>query len=72
MARKVRLVCIILLVLYVCSRIPTPLVVIPLIGCLVVHVSKELEEIKNDKAKNKNRRKKVTKSTKPKKSLTSL
>lgn len=58
MAKKVRLVCLILMVLYVCARIPTPLVVIPLIGCLVIHVSKEVEEMRNEK---KNKKKKVVK-----------
>ena len=58
MAKKVRLVCTILLVLYVCARMPFPLLVIPLIGCLVVHVSKELEDMRNEK---KNKKKKVAK-----------
>ncbi len=58
MARKVRLVCTILLVLYVCARMPFPLLVIPLVGCTVIHVANTLEEIKNEK---KNKKKKVTK-----------
>lgn len=60
MARKVRLVCTILLVLYVIGRMPFPLLVIPLVGCTVIFVANELEDIKHEK-KGKKRNKKVTK-----------
>lgn len=60
MARKVRLVCLILLVLYVCGRFPFPLLVIPLVGCTIIHIANEVEEMKHEK-KSKKRNKKVTK-----------
>lgn len=60
MARKVRLVCLILLVLYICGRMPFPLLVIPLIGCTIVYICNEVEDIKHEK-KGKKRNKKVTK-----------
>lgn len=61
MGRKVRLVCMILLVLYICGRMPFPLLVIPLIGCTVVWATNEVKEIRNDGKKKRKRNKKVTK-----------
>lgn len=58
LARKIRLACTILMVLYTCSRLPFPLLVIPLCGLTIVHASKELEEIRNE-SKGKKRNKKV-------------
>lgn len=60
-ARKVQLICLVILVLYIVGRMPFPLLVIPLVGCTVIHVANEIGEMKNDKAKNKNRSKKVKK-----------
>lgn len=60
MARKVRLVCLILLVLYICGRMPFPLLVIPLVGATIIHIVNEVEDMKHEK-KGKKRNKKVTK-----------
>ena len=67
MARKVKLVCLILMILYVIGRFPVPLLVIPLVGCTVVYVSNEIQEMKNEK-QGKKRNKKVAKKSTTKKS----
>jgi len=61
LARIVKLICLCLMVLYICGRMPIPLIVIPLIGCTVIHVSNEVKEIKDEKKNNRKRNKKVTK-----------
>ena len=63
MARIVKLICLCLMVLYICGRMPIPLLVIPLIGCTVIYVSNEIKEIK-DETKSKKKKKVVKKSTK--------
>ena len=60
MAKKVRLVCLVLIVLYICGRMPFPLLVIPLVGCTIIHVCKEVEEMKNE-TKSKKKKKVVKK-----------
>jgi hypothetical protein len=63
MARVVKLICLSLMILYVIGRFPVPLLVIPLVGCTVIYISNEVEEIKSEKCKKKNNRrnKKVAK-----------
>ena len=67
MARKVKLVCLIFMILYVIGRFPVPFLVIPLVGCTVVYVSNEIQEMKNEK-QGKKRNKKVAKKSTTKKS----
>lgn len=66
LARKVKLVCLILMILYVIGRFPVPLLVIPLVGCTVVYVSNEIQEMRNEKQGKK--KKKVAKKSTTKKS----
>lgn len=66
LARKVKLVCLILMILYIIGRFPVPLLVIPLVGCTVVYVSNEIQEMKNEKQGKK--KKKVAKKSTTKKS----
>ena len=67
LARKVKLVCLILMILYIIGRFPVPLLVIPLVGCTVVYVSNEIQEMKDEK-QSKKRNKKVAKKSTTKKS----
>lgn len=62
MTKIVRLICIDLVVLYLITRLPVPLLVIPVVGAMVVFNYNEVKEIKNaNKSKNKSKRnKKVT------------
>ena len=66
LARKVKLVCLILMILYIIGRFPVPLLVIPLVGCTIVHVSNEIQEMKDEKQGKK--KKKVAKKSTTKKS----
>ena len=63
LARKVKLVCLILMILYIIGRFPVPLLVIPLVGCTVVYVSNEIQEMKDEK-QSKKKKKVAKKSTK--------
>lgn len=64
-SRIVRLVCLDLVILYLVTRLPLPLLVIPLIGCSVIYNMKEVQEIKNDKTKNtKGKKKSIKKKSK--------
>lgn len=62
MAKIVRLICIDLVVLYLITRLPVPLLVIPVVGAMVIFNYNEVKEIKDaNKSKNKSKRnKKVT------------
>lgn len=62
MTKIVRLICIDLVVLYLITRLPVPLLVIPVVGAMVIFNYNEVKEIKNaNKSKNKSKRnKKVT------------
>lgn len=62
MARTVRLITLDILIFYLMARLPIPLLVIPLVGCMVVFNINEIKEIKHEnKSKNKSKRhKKVT------------
>lgn len=62
MARTVKLICMILMILYIIGRMPIPLLVIPLVGCSIIYISNEIEEIRDEK-KNKNRNKEITKTS---------
>ena len=65
LARKVRLICTILIVLYIVGRMPFPLLVIPLVGATVIHICNEVEEMKNEgKSKKRNKKKPIKKQTK--------
>ena len=66
LARKVRLICVVLIVLYIVGRMPFPLLVIPLVGATVIHICNEVEEIRNEKQGKK--KKKVAKKSTMKKS----
>lgn len=66
LARKVRLICVVLIVLYIVGRMPFPLLVIPLVGATIIHICNEMEEIRNEKGKKRN--KKVVKKSTTKKS----
>lgn len=48
MVKIVRLVCIDLVILYLITRFPIPLLVIPVVGCLVIFNYNEVKEIKED------------------------
>lgn len=60
----VKLICLDLLVMYLMFRLPIPLLVIPMMGCMVVYTINQIKEIKNEnKAKKRSSgHKKVTKS----------
>ena len=62
MAKIVRMICIDLIVLYLITRLPIPLLAIPVVGAMVIFNYNEVKEIKNaNKSKNKSKRhKKVT------------
>lgn len=60
MSRTVKLICLDLIILYLIGRMPFPLLVIPLVGCMVIHNINEIREIRNEQ-KNSKRHKKVTK-----------
>ena len=62
MTKIVRLICIDLIVLYLITRLPVPLLVIPVVGTMVIFNYNEVKEIKDaNKSKNKSKRnKKVT------------
>lgn len=62
MARTVKLICIILMILYIIGRVPIPLLVIPLVGCSIIYISNEIKEIRDEK-KNKKRDKEITKTS---------
>ena len=63
MARTVRLITLDILIFYLMARLPIPLLVIPLVGCMVVFNINEIKEIKHEKKKAiRKRHKKVTKS----------
>ena len=64
LARKVRLICVILIVLYIVGRMPFPLLVIPLVGATVIHICNEVEEIRNEKSNKRNKKKSIKKQTK--------
>jgi uncharacterized membrane protein YciS (DUF1049 family) len=55
------------MILYIIGRFPVPLLVIPLVGCTVVYVSNEIQEMKDEK-QSKKRNKKVAKKSTTKKS----
>ena len=63
MAKIVRLICIDLIIMYLITRLPIPLVIIPVVGAMVIFNYNEVKEIKNaNKSKNKSKRhKKVNK-----------
>ncbi len=48
MVKIVRLVCIDLVVLYLITRLPVPLLVIPVIGAMVIFNVNQIKEIKED------------------------
>ena len=57
MARTVRLITLDILIFYLMARLPIPLLVIPLVGCMVVFNINEIKEIRNaNKSKNKYKR----------------
>ena len=57
MARTVRLITLDILIFYLMARLPIPLLVIPLVGCMVVFNINEIKEIRNaNKSKNKSKR----------------
>lgn len=61
MAKVVRLITLDILVLYLMMRLPIPLLVIPLVGCMVVFNIDQVKEIRNEnKKKIHKRNKKVT------------
>lgn len=62
MARTVKLICMILMILYIIGRMPIPLLVIPLVGCSIIYISNEIKEIRDEK-KNKKRDKEITKTS---------
>ena len=62
MSRTVKLICLDLIVLYLIGRMPLPLLVIPLVGCMVIHNINEIKEIKNE-TKSKKKKKVTKKST---------
>lgn len=64
MAKIVRLICIDLIILYLITRLPIPLLVIPVVGCLVIFNYNEVKEIKEDANKTKKRVKRNKKVTK--------
>ncbi len=59
MGRIIRLICTCLMILYIIGRMPIPLVVIPLVGCMAIYISDEVKEIKD--AKNNSKRSKEVK-----------
>lgn len=63
MAKIVRLICIDLIIMYLITRLPIPLVIIPVVGAMVIFNYNEVKEIKNaNKSKNKSKRhKKINK-----------
>lgn len=63
-AKIVKLICLDLLVMYLMFRLPIPLLVIPMMGCMVVYTIDQIKEIKNANKTKKcsSRNKKVTKS----------
>jgi len=65
-AKIVKLVCLDLLIMYLIVRLPIPLLVIPMMGCMVVYTIDQIKEIRNVKTKGKKRssRNKKVKSTK--------
>lgn len=65
-AKIVKLVCLDLLIMYLMVRLPIPLLVIPMMGCMVVYTIDQIKEIRNVKTKGKKRssRNKKVKSTK--------
>lgn len=65
-AKIVKLVCLDLLIMYLMVRLPIPLLVIPMMGCMVVYTIDQIKEIQNVKTKGKKRssRNKKVKSTK--------
>lgn len=66
-ARVIKLICLDLIILYLIGRMPFPLLVIPMVGCMVIHNMNEIREIQDEKQAN--RKKKVKKkTTKPKNS----
>lgn len=66
-ARVIKLICLDLIILYLIGRMPFPLLVIPMVGCMVIHNMNEIKEIRDEKQAN--RKKKVKKrATKPKNS----
>lgn len=58
-ARVIKLICLDLIILYLISRMPFPLLVIPMVGCMVIHNMNEIREMRNEKQTN--RKKKVKK-----------
>ena len=65
MTKIVRLICIDLIVLYLITRLPVPLLFIPVVGAMVIFNYNEVKEIKDEnKTKKRNsRNKKVKKQT---------
>ena len=63
-ARVIKLICLDLIILYLISRMPFPLLVIPMVGCVVIYNMNEIKGVKDEKQAN--RKKKVKKkATKP-------
>lgn len=51
MARTVRLITLDILIFYLMARLPIPLLVIPLVGCMVVFNINEIKEIEHENKK---------------------
>lgn len=64
MAKVVRLITLDILVLYLMMRLPIPLLVIPLVGCMVVFNIDQIKEIRHENKKKVHKRHKKVKSTK--------
>ena len=63
-ARVIKLICLDLFILYLIGRMPFPLLVIPMVGCAVIHNMNTIKELRDEKQAN--RKKKVKKkATKP-------
>lgn len=63
MVKTVRLVCLDLIIMYLITRLPIPLVIIPVVGAMVIFNINQIKEIKEDANKTKKhtkRNKKVT------------
>lgn len=59
MTRFIRVAFLFFIVLYICEKFTHPLLVIPLVGCLLVNVNEEIKEYKDAKYKNNQRNQKV-------------
>ena len=61
--RVIRIICVIFMAMFVVSRIPLSILVIPILGGCAIYVINEIEDMKNESKKTKkrnSRNKKVT------------